>query len=404
MELRFSDWVKRLFPLTKEQRLNLERCTPFLAPDDVQTISYLLKMNRVGVAFENLNLSTTFTMQQHFPRLQTASEEEDVLTFVMKANKHMKDVAKEKAFIEFSHKASRIIPELIAPHIIGMDTAKEVAAWQLFARERFHILLVGDPGTGKTEILRGSSLFAPISSFGLGSGTSAAGLSAAKKGKELVKGLLPLAHKGICCIDELNLLQAKDRGALLNAMEKGFVSYDKGGTHEEIPAEIRVLATANPKGDRFIGENVSFLKEQMPFDPALLSRFHYVFFIRRPTKEQFLKITKKLVVDDDEKKIKAEDVAFIKEYVVYASKQKVQFDKSLEPVITDVFDDLKANENDFLVELSPRLVIGVIRSAKARARMRLSETVTKDDLKAVLKAFRTSLLLEPDAIGNTRKK
>lgn len=404
MELRLKDFIKRFLPLSKEKRLQLERCAPFLADEDLKTITYLLKVGRIGISFDSLKISEEFSKQQNFPRLQTASDEEDVVQFVIKANKHMREIAKQHAFFEFSRKANNILPSLIAPHIMGMDAIKEVACWQLFSRERFHILLLGDPGTGKTEILRGSALFAPISSFGLGSGTSAVGLSAAKKGKELVKGLLPMAHKGICLIDELNLLHSKDRGALLNAMEKGFVTYDKGGKHEEIDAEVRILATANPKGDRFIGENVKFLKEQMPFDPALLSRFHYVFFVRRPTKEQFLKITKKLASDEADKKINAEDVKFIKEYVVFASKQKVEFNKSLEPVITDVFDDLKSHEDEFLVEFSPRLVIGVIRSAKARARMRLSEKVTKEDIKEVLKAFKMSLLLAPDAIGNKRKK
>jgi len=404
VELRARDFIKRFLPLSKDKKIQLERCAPFLADEDLKTITYLLKVGRIGISFDSLKISEEFSKQQNFPRLQTASDEEDIVQFVMKANKHMKEIGKQHAFFEFSRKAHKVLPNLIAPHIIGMDAIKKVASWQLFSRERFHLLLLGDPGTGKTEILRGSALFAPISSFGLGSGTSAAGLSAAKKGKDLVKGLIPMAHKGICCIDELNLLQSKDRGALLNAMEKGFVTYDKGGKHEEIEAEIRVLATANPKGDRFIGENVKFLKEQMPFDPALLSRFHYVFFVRRPTKEQFLEITKKLASDEAEKKINAEDVRFIKEYVVFASKQKVEFNKSLEPVITDVFDDLKSHENEFLVELSPRLVIGVIRSAKARARMRLSEKVTKEDIKEVLKAFKMSLLLAPDNIGNKRKK
>ncbi|MBN1275602.1 ATP-binding protein [Candidatus Woesearchaeota archaeon] len=400
MEKTFWDLIRLILPLSKARREHVSALKPYLSPEDLKYAKYLLKLNRIGVSYHSLN--TRFAHEHSFPQLDKAVPEKSLTKTLNLWNDRIRSQAEEQAFRSFSERAAQVMPLVIAPHIVGMDAEKQAAAWQLFCPERVHLLLIGDPGTGKTEVLRGAAQFAPISSFGLGSGTSGAGLSAAKRGKELVKGLLPLAHKGLCCIDELNLMRPHDRGSLLNAMEKGFVTYDKGTTHQQLPAEVRVLATANPKGDRFVGDNISFLKEQLPFDSALLSRFHLVFFIRRPSKDEFLTITKRIVADKEEA-LTPDDVRFIKDYVAYAERQPVAFNKSLEPVITDFFDDLKSREDEYLVELSPRLVLGVVRLAKAAARMRLKEKVTHADLVQVLDVLKHSLLVAPDEVARKRK-
>ena len=69
-----------------------------------------------------------------------------------------------------------------------------------------------------------------------------------------------MAHEGLCCIDELNLMKKTDMAALYSAMEKGIITYNKGGNNKKIPCEVRVQATANPNGDRFVGKSLSILK------------------------------------------------------------------------------------------------------------------------------------------------
>ncbi len=403
MEKTLKDLLRLILPLSKTRRQHLEAYQSYLEPNQAEHAKHLFKRKLIGISYRTLDVNQHYAKSRAYPQADLAKEDKELSKTVSAWNATIERQAEEKAHEEFSRKAQTAIPKLIAPHIVGMDAAKKAAAWQLFSKERFHILLLGDPGTGKTEILRATDQFAPKSSFGLGSGTSGAGLSAAKKGNKLVKGLLPQAHKGIACLDELNLMKTQDRGALLNAMEKGFVTYDKGGTHQQIPAEARILATANPKGDRFVGASIQFLKEQLPFDPALLSRFHLVFFIRRPSKQEFLRITRQ-VVRDDKQRITAGDVKFIRGYIEHAHNLDVKFDKTLEPMITDAFDDLKSNEDDYLVELSPRLVLGVVRMAKARARMALRQKTTQKDLEEALQVFKKSLPVEPDHIARSRKK
>jgi replicative DNA helicase Mcm len=183
-------------------------------------------------------------------------------------------------FHDFASQAEEKIFSLIAPNIIGLDEVKKAGLIQLFAKDKVHILLLGDPATGKTDILRSIADLAPISSYGLGSGASKAGLTVAVIGKDIAKGLLPMADNGIACIDELNLLKTADRAGLFNAMEKGFITYDKADSHLKIDARIKVFATANPEGERFVGRTIDVIKKQIPFDPALLSRFHLIFLIR----------------------------------------------------------------------------------------------------------------------------
>jgi DNA replicative helicase MCM subunit Mcm2 (Cdc46/Mcm family) len=265
----------------------------------------------------------------------------------------------------------------------------------LFAKDKVHILLLGDPATGKTDILRSISELAPISSYGLGSGASKAGLTMVMFGKEIVKGLLPLADNGIACIDELNLLRTADRGGLFNAMEKGFVTYDKSNEHIKLDARVKVFATANPEGERFVGRTIDVLRKQVPFDSALLTRFHLVFLIRKPGTKEFMQITSN-IISGDKFHVNENDKKFVREYVKYALTQESELDKSLSPLIQGFVEDVKKDEPEFLVEISPRTVIGIMNMAKAAARMKLKYKVEKEDLIKILKIFNASLYIKKD--------
>ncbi len=374
----FMKFVNFVRPFSKKEKGYMSELDKYLEPKDLKRIKNLLKNKKIGVSFSSLGISEKIGDDVSFPQLNLALEDNELQLFAEKTNKEIEEKAKRKAFRLFSEKA-KTIKEFIAPNIFGMELVKEAAALQLFAIDPVHILLLGDPGTGKTDILRSVSNLHPVTSFGLGSGASKAGLSAAVKGNDIIKGLLPMANNGICCIDELNLMKKTDYAALYSAMEKGFITYDKANKHFQLDAKVRVIATSNPKGDRFVGNIISILKQQIPFDSALLTRFHLVFLIRKPGLERFAKITKK-IVQNDKMKVSIKDMEFIKDYVDFAEQVDVEFPKEFEKQVVEFSTKLKKDEKKYLIEISPRLVIGLIRIAKASARMELRKTVKKEDI------------------------
>jgi replicative DNA helicase Mcm len=364
MKKTLWDLIKMLFPLRKEKKQAFEMATPYLDAGELRVLKQYLKLDRTFPVIQKFHTSKEVFADKEWPFFKSHLHDDELQRFLSNINTTMAEKAKHEAFIAFAPTALDRIAECIAPNIVGLEEMKQATSLQLFAKEAVHILLIGDPGTGKTDILRSVHQLAPIGSFGLGSGTSGAGLGAMAKGDEIIKGLLPMADLGIACIDELNLMKGKDVAALYNAMEKGFITYDKGGKHEQLPARVRICATANPSGDTFIGKSTEAIRKQIPFEDALLSRFHFVFIVRKPTDEEFAEITARIVTGK-KARITKEDVLFIKEYVKYAHELEVTIDPRFEQQIVDFIKELKKDEKQFLMEVSARTVVGIVRVVKA---------------------------------------
>lgn len=370
--------------LSEEAKADLQTIEKFADKNRFKLITKLLKQKKIEIHQKGFN--TTLVNGTRYPQIK-AGEGVDATDI----NKEIEDAVKHEVYSEFSKKAFETISECIAPNISGMEHIKKAVVLQLVSKQPIHILLIGDPGTGKTDILRAVADMSPVSSFGLGSGTSGAGLVVTIRGDEVIKGLLPQADQGICAIDELNLMKKEDYAGLYNAMEKGFVAYDKAGSHIKFDARIKVIATANPKEDRFKGITVEELKNELPFDAALLTRFHLVFMLRKPDLEQFRKIAKSIILDE-EKHTKKEDVNFIKDYISYLqSKEDIDFPKECQKHIIDFVEEIKKNEHNHLVEISPRFVVGIIRLCKALTRMEGRYEIEEEDVEKVKAIIKESL-------------
>jgi DNA replicative helicase MCM subunit Mcm2 (Cdc46/Mcm family) len=136
---------------------------------------------------------------------------------------------------------------------------------------------------------------------------------------------------------------------------------------------------------------VKELKKQLPFDAALLSRFHLTFLVRKHDTEEFKQITKALLQKSKQGLTKGEMV-FLKDYINHAhSIGEVKLPKRFEQEIIDFIADIKENEKKYLVEISPRMVVGFMRMAKASARMELRTEVTEKDVKLIKDIVRQSL-------------
>jgi len=152
-----------------------------------------------------------------------------------------------------------------------------------------HILVVGDPGLGKSQMLTAACNVAPRGVFVTGNTTTTSGLTVTltrESGNDfaLEAGALVLADQGCCCIDEFDKMSGQ-HSALLEAMEQQSISVAKAGVVCTMPARTAVLAAANPVGGHY--NKAKTVAENLKLGPALLSRFDLVFIlIDRPDETQ----------------------------------------------------------------------------------------------------------------------
>ncbi|KAJ0182473.1 hypothetical protein K1T71_001842 [Dendrolimus kikuchii] len=191
--------------------------------------------------------------------------------------------------IHGSEDVFRLLVHSLCPTIFGHEAVKAGLILGLIGgteyengpRSNPHVLVVGDPGLGKSQLLQAAAHAAPRGVYVCGASASAGGLTVAL-GREaggdfaLEAGALVLADKGICCIDELDKMTAH-HSSLLEAMEQRRVSVAKGGVVCSLAARATVLAAANPAGGSY--NKAKTVAENLKINSALLSRFDLVFIL-----------------------------------------------------------------------------------------------------------------------------
>ncbi|KAI5994157.1 cdc21 protein [Pisolithus albus] len=153
------------------------------------------------------------------------------------------------------------LPLSLAPSIWGMDDVKKSVLLQLFGgtnktlyRGDINVLLVGDPGTSKSQILQYVHKIAPRGVYASGKGSSAAGLTAyvtRDPDSNAEVGALVLSDGGVCCIDEFDKMPDGTRSVLHEIMEQPTVSIAKAGIITTLNAGTSILAAANPVESRY---------------------------------------------------------------------------------------------------------------------------------------------------------
>ncbi|KAL7541492.1 hypothetical protein ACHAXR_011294 [Thalassiosira sp. AJA248-18] len=150
-------------------------------------------------------------------------------------------------------------------------------------RSNSHMLVVGDPGMGKSQMLLSANQVAARSVYVGGNTASSTGLTVSltkEPGGDMgiEAGALVLADRGVCCLDELDKMPKSHQDGLLEAMEQQQVSIAKAGVVASLPSRCSVIAAANPKSGHYNWENS--VSENVNMAGPLLSRFDLVFILR----------------------------------------------------------------------------------------------------------------------------
>jgi len=372
-------------------------------------ISIIGVVKEVPIILRSGGKSTRFDLLIEANNLSALEETFYEIDISEKEEKQIKDIAKDKNVYK------RLVNS-IAPSIYGYDKIKEALLLQLMggvpktrsdgaiSRGDMHILLVGDPGAGKSQLLKRVGVIAPKGRYVSGRGVSGAGLTASVvkdeflKGWSLEAGALVLASNGICAIDEMDKMSSEDRGAMHEALEQQTISISKANIQATLLARTTVLAAANPKFGRF--DPYGLIADQINLPPTLINRFDLIFPIKDlPDKgKDEMMASHILSLHQEPDKIVPEiPTKLLKKYIAYA-KQKVK-----PKLTTAAMEEIKeyylrmrasgsAEGGIKTIPISPRQLEALVRLAEASTKIRLSNRVTKNDARRAIELLEYCLM------------
>jgi len=291
----------------------------------------------------------------------------------------------------------------VAPSIYGHNEIKKALTLQLFGgikkvyangttkRGDIHVLLIGDPGVAKSQMLKFISGIAPKGRYVVGKSATGAGLTATVvrdeylKGWSLEAGAMVLSHKGMVCIDEIEKMNPEDRSSMHEAMEQQTVTISKANVQATLRAESSVLAAGNPKLGRF--DPYQPIAQQIDLPPTLLNRFDLIFTLRDLPDAKTDRAIANHVLQEHKEGSKEQmiDKELLRKYVAY-SKQKInpKLTDTAIKAIEDFYVDLRnkpvsTDERLKPIPISARQLEALVRMSESAARIRLSDKVEKQD-------------------------
>jgi len=330
----------------------------------------------------------------------------------------------EEAVIEASQDADiyKKLSQSIAPEIFGHEDIKKALLLLLVGaptrtlsdlkiRGDINILLMGDPGVAKSQLLKHIAGVAPRGIYTTGKGSSGVGLTAAVIRDQvtgemsLEGGALVLADMGICCIDEFDKMEESDRTAIHEVMEQQSVSIAKAGITTTLNARTSVLAAANPIYGRYNIRRTP--EENIGLPAALLSRFDLTYILRDVPDENTDKLLAHHITEvhrfNRAPKLEFEPYssAFLRAYVAHAR----GFEPTVPPHLTDFItssyvhmrNENKADDPNRQRFCTARSLLSILRLSQAVARLRFSESVEEPDVvEAIRLLFMTKAQLNEE--------
>ncbi len=307
---------------------------------------------------------------------------------------NIKKVAEDKQVIEKISKAmfNRIHGNELVKKVVFLQQIKGTK--KEMDRHNINILLISDPGAGKTTLMDQLREYENVS-YVNGTTATAPGITGAviKRATEfgenwIIKpGALPQADGGTICIDEFTANKSLHT-TLLEPLESQRVHIDKAGINTYLPAECATLAACNPRHGKFNSDKS--VMEQIDILPQVLDRFDLVIPLKAQSqKKEFIDLARFIIKrgNNDVKGIKEKieingveiSKEFIQKYIAYAKELRPIINEEAESIIANAFYELNKKAN-----FSTRQLKATIRIAEAISKAKLKEEVDAEDAREAL--------------------
>ncbi|KAG7661350.1 MCM5 [[Candida] subhashii] len=327
----------------------------------------------------------------------------------------------------------------IAPSIYGnkdikkaivcllMGGSKKILPDGMRLRGDINVLLLGDPGTAKSQLLKFVEKIAPISVYTSGKGSSAAGLTASVQRDTQTRdfylegGAMVLADGGVVCIDEFDKMRDEDRVAIHEAMEQQTISIAKAGITTVLNSRTSVLAAANPVFGRY--DDFKSPGENIDFQSTILSRFDMIFIVKDDHNESRDMSIAKHVINvhaggkQQEQQQEGEiPIETMKRYIQYAKlrcapRLSAEAAERLSSHFVSIRRRLQINEAEMnersSIPITVRQLEAIVRITESLAKLRLSPVATEEHVEEAIRLFTASTMDAVDqgiisgGVGNT---
>ncbi|KAF6017826.1 MCM5 [Bugula neritina] len=309
------------------------------------------------------------------------------------------------------------IAKSIAPSIFGCEDMKKSIACLLpdglTRRGDVNVLMLGDPGTAKSQLLKFVEQAAPIAVYTSGKGSSAAGLTASvmrdsiSRNFVLEGGAMVLADGGVVCIDEFDKMREDDRVAIHEAMEQQTISIAKAGLTTTLNSRCSVLAAANSIYGRWDDTKGA---DNIDFMPTILSRFDMIYIVKDEHNEHRDKVLARHVMNlhsqsanDGAGGLNEGELSLskLRRYITYcrqqcgprlsegaADKLKNQYVLMRGGIGTQERDSGKKSA----IPITVRQLEAIVRISESLAKMKLLPFATESDVDEALRLFKASTM------------
>ena len=359
-------------------------------PGDTVRINGVLTLQKKGTE----NMFSEYLTAEYIEQLEQDFED---ITITENEVQQIKEISKDPQLFDR-------IRQSTLPSVYGNEELKEAVALYLFGSDNIpsdeehdyyrgdiHILLIGDPGVAKSQILKRVATLAPRGIYTSGKGSSGAGLTATAVKDEfgnwsLEAGAMALADNGNICIDEFDKMREEDRSAIHEALEQQTISISKAGITTTLNSRCSVLAAANPKYGAF--NPVKSIKEQITLSSTILSRFDFIFLLLdEPEPDRDMDIAMSILMQDFQSDDKIPFDLFRK-YISYARKNiHPQLSYEVAQKLSTFYKEWRelAKINNNPIPITARQLNAMSRLAKASARARLSPIVELEDAERAIR-------------------